>query len=172
MNLSLYTKKQRLIHLATQEGKLCLKGNDAKAGPDIEKYLGVFRDVLAQRDSTYLDLHVGYDWCCAYVYFIMKQAGYQLSISPLRNSNWMLGNVKTWYDWAIQEQRFIEVAQEPEPGDLVLFDRLIEPVELDHIGIILESSADCILTSEGNYYNRAGIFKRKRDTTIHGYIRL
>src|SRR3546814_7106853 len=102
----------------------------------------------------------------------MQQACYNLSVMPLRDSTWHLAAVKTWYNWALQEDIFLERSCSAEPGDLVLFDKLIEDVLLDHIGIVLENHASYIITSEGNYYNCSGIFKRANDSTVRGYIKL
>lgn len=172
MNKLLSFSRENLALLAYKEGGLCLKGSISKAGPEIEKYLNVFRQTLGQRDPKYFDLNVGYDWCCAYVYYLIKKAGFELSITPLSGSNWTLGAVKTWHLWALQENIFLESFHVPEAGDLVLFDRLIEDVELDHIGIVIQNNDIEIITSEGNYYNCSGIFLRKKDDKIRGYIRL
>ncbi|WP_010300375.1 CHAP domain-containing protein [Candidatus Odyssella thessalonicensis] len=164
--------KLRFAALAYQEGRLCLTGNACKAGPDIEKYLKVFRQALGRKDPKYLDAMVGYDWCCAYVHYLLQLIDVKLAIQPLTHSDWMLGAVRTWYLWARQENIFLPASQQAEPGDLVLFDQLIDQVELDHIGIVLQDKGDHILTSEGNYHNRSGIFIRPRNPTIRGYIRL
>ena len=70
------------------------------------------------------------------------------------------------------QKNFLSNELSPQPGDLVLFDNLIENVELDHIGIVIEVKDNYIITSEGNYHNAAGIFNRTKDSTIRGYIRL
>lgn len=167
-----FFSRQYFASLAYTEGMLHLKGTPAKAGGAIEKYLNVFRHILGQKDSKYLDLAVGYDWCCAYVYYLMKKAGFELSIMPLSDSDWTLGAVKTWYLWALQENIFLGSSHAPEAGDLVLFDYLIEDAELDHIGIVIQNKDTEIITSEGNYHNCSGIFSRKKDDKIRGYIRL
>ncbi|AIL12826.1 hypothetical protein IM40_03710 [Candidatus Paracaedimonas acanthamoebae] len=161
-----------LVSLARQEGMLALKGNTSKAGPTIEKYLSVFKEALSARDPKYKNYEIGYDWCCAYVYYLMKQAGYELDFMPVKSSIWHLAAVRTWYNWAIQEDIFIESSCPSEAGDLVLFDKLIKDKELDHIGILLEIHQNYIITSEGNYHNCAGIFKRQKDSTVRGFIRL
>jgi len=171
MENQLSFSREKLAFLAYKEGILGLRGNTSKAGPAIEKYLSVFRQILGQKHAKYLD--TGYDWCCAYVYYLLKKAGYRLSLTPLSESDWTLDVVRTWYLlWARQENIFLESFHTPEAGDLVLFNRLIENVELDHIGIVIKNNDTEIMTSEGNYYNCSGIFSRKKDDKIHGYIRL
>ena len=163
--------KTQFASLAYQEGLFSLTGNANKAGPLIEKYLKVFRESFAQKEPKYLDTAVGYDWCCAYVYYLLKQVGIELNIKPILRYDGTLGFVRTWYLWALQQNTFIPSSQDPEPGDLVLFDHLIEDVELDHIGIVIENKKGHILTSEGNYHNCSGIFNRDKDQRIRGYIR-
>lgn len=165
--------QQKFVSLAYSEGLLKLQGNQYKAGYAIEKYLAVSREVLGQKNVKYLDIQQGYEWCCAYVYYLLTLANYTIEISPLPNEpSRTLASVNTWCDFAISKEIFIADSLHPHPGDLVLFDNLIENVELDHIGIVIEDKRKYIITSEGNYHNAAGIFKRKKDTTIRGYIRL
>ncbi len=60
----------------------------------------------------------------------------------------------------------------PEAGDIVLYDRVFENREHDHIGIVLENRGDAILAAEGNIANRSGIIERMKDAHIRGYIRI
>lgn len=94
------------------------------------------------------------------------------NIMPVKGSRWNLAAVRTWYNWTFQENIFLEISYPAEPGDLILFDKLIEDKELDHIGIVLEVYQNYIITSEGNYHNCTGIFKRRKDSTMRGFIRL
>ena len=75
-------------------------------------------------------------------------------------------------EWGELEDRLKERSYEPEPGDLVIYDRLLSDSELDHIGIVLENNTNYLLTAEGNVKNMTGIFKREKDYKIRGYIRL
>ncbi len=161
-----------LVFYAYQEGQLKLKGNTHKAGPEIEKYLSVFRPELSKRDSLYFDLNRGYDWCCAYVYFLLQKIGYPLSLTPLQNSQEHLGAVRVWYKWALQENKFIDIHDDAKPGDLVIFNYLTAPTEHDHIGIVVGNFEKYLITSEGNVNNSSGIFKRPKDNKICGYISL
>lgn len=98
--------RQKFVDAAYAEGLLCLKGNQDKAGPAIEKYLSVFRKTLGSRNVKYLDPKQGYDWCCAYVYYLLKLVGYFLDITPLPHSNRTLANVRTWYDLSCYRKTF------------------------------------------------------------------
>ena len=84
--------RKNFIDLAKQEGTLSHKGNDFKSGPEIEKYLSVFRSTLGKKDSKYLNSQVGYDWCCAFVYYLLQQVDYAPRAEPLINTDvvWLL----------------------------------------------------------------------------------
>lgn len=57
-------------------------------------------------------------------------------------------------------------------GDIVLFDRLLENGELDHIGIVVGIEQKGIITAEGNVVNQTGVFLRPFYQSVNGYIRL
>ena len=59
-----------------------------------------------------------------------------------------------------------------EAGDMVLYDRVFENREHDHIGIVLEKRDHTILAAEGNVGNISGIVKRPIDDHIRAYIRI
>ena len=60
----------------------------------------------------------------------------------------------------------------PETGDIVLYDRVFENREHDHIGVVIETRENTILTAEGNIDNRSGIIERPIDGHIRAYIRI
>ena len=161
----IYSKRHKLITVARQEGMVKLQGNADKAGPEIEKYLSVFRQKMAKSNPNYLNLSVGYDWCCAFVYYFCLKAGFQISPCPL-------ASVQIWYQYALTTQKFFSSFDQVQPGDLVLFDHLLENVALDHIGIVLEidQNQKTFRTAEGNVRNATGLFHRKMDRTVRGFI--
>ena len=59
-----------------------------------------------------------------------------------------------------------------ESGDIVLYDRVFENREHDHIGIVIENRGDTILAAEGNIDNRSGVIERPADGHIRAYIRI
>ena len=59
-----------------------------------------------------------------------------------------------------------------EPGDIVIYDRVFENREHDHIGIVIEKNENSILAAEGNVDNRSGIIERPIDEHIRAYIRI
>jgi hypothetical protein len=168
-----------LAQIAYQEGSLQRQGDENKAGEAIEPYLSVFRAVFNTIDRTtkHSDKTIGFDWCCAFVYYCCLQAGFSPPIQPFPDRRSTLGFVSLWYEWAnLPENQFYYSAERsdfnPETGDIVLFDRLLENVVLDHIGIVVEVRSREILTAEGNVNNRSGIFNRPLDQHINGFIRL
>jgi hypothetical protein len=177
---AIYRKKRlALARIANVEGLLELSGNEEMAGEAIEKYLAVFREAFNRNGNydKYTDTRTGYYWCCAFVYYCCLQAGFTFPPKPISEHRWTLGAVPVWYDWAIlPENDFYFPAndrcQVPEAGDIVLFNHLIEDVDLDHIGVVVAVNATTITTAEGNFHNRSGVFERPLVDNINGYIRL
>lgn len=60
----------------------------------------------------------------------------------------------------------------PEEGDIVLYDRVFENREHDHIGIVIEKHENSILAAEGNIDNKSGMIEHLIDRHIRGYIRI
>lgn len=88
-----------------------------------------------------------------------------------------MAGVKVWYDWAnLLENQFYHSVDRagfiPRIGDIVLFDRLLENVELDHIGIVVGIEQEGIVTAEGNVVNQTGVFSRPFNKQINSYVRL
>ena len=56
-------------------------GDANQAGPEIEKYLSLFRETMNRRAGTqdYSDLSVGYAWCGAFAYYCCLKAGFRIS---------------------------------------------------------------------------------------------
>lgn len=172
-------KRLELARIAREEGSLALAGDENLAGPAIEKYLAVFREAFNKNGYyvKYSDTRIGYPWCCAFVYYCCLQAGFSFPAKPDSEFRYTLGAVRTWYEWAtLPDTNFYFSVHDqdkvPEPGNIVLFDHLIENVDFDHIGIIVAVKANIIITAEGNFHNQSGIFERPQTDCIHGYIRL
>lgn len=172
-------KRMLLAQIAYSEGKQARQGNENKAGAEIELYLSLFRSAFNAIDSTtrWSDQAIGFDWCCAFVYYCCLQAGFSLTVQPIPFRRSTLGFVGTWYEWAnLPENQFYTAANcadfNSQPGDIVLFDRLLENALLDHIGIVVAVQPGRIITAEGNVNNRSGVFDRPLDSHINGYIRL
>ena len=114
-------------------------------------------------------------WCAAFVYYCVREAGFALPIRP-DGCGCRLAGCIAWEEWAIGDDR-IEYHRGtdgfvPKPGDIVLYDRVFEGQEHDHIGIVLETRAHSILAAEGNVNNVSGVIERPLDEHIRGFIRI
>ncbi len=115
-------------------------------------------------------------WCAAFVYYCCREAGFEIPIRPDECRTCHLAGCIAWEEFAIGDPR-IAYHQDgegfvPEAGDIVLYDRVFENREHDHIGIVMENRGDTILAAEGNIANRSGIIERPKDGHIRGYIRI
>ena len=115
-------------------------------------------------------------WCAAFVYYCCREAGFGIPIRPDECKTCHLGGCPAWEELATGDPR-IEYHKGaegfvPEAGDIVLYDRVFENREHDHIGIVLETREYTILAAEGNYHNVSGIIERPIDEHIRAYIRI
>ena len=115
-------------------------------------------------------------WCAAFVYYCCKEAGFEIPIRPDECKSCHLAGCIAWEEFAIGDER-IEYHKGgggfvPEPGDIVLYDRVFENREHDHIGIVVEKREKSILVAEGNVGNRSVIIERPIDEHIRAYIRI
>lgn len=56
-------------------------------------------------------------------------------------------------------------------GNITIFDNILGNGPNDHIGIIIKKEQGRIITAEGDFHNRSGIFQRTKEQ-INGYIRI
>jgi hypothetical protein len=163
-----------LARIARQEAERQARGDSNRAGPEIERYLGVFREALNANAETdrYSDLQLGYNWCCAFVYYCCREAGFQFPPKPEPGYRYILAAVPAWHHWAVTGGFFHAVdGTVPEVGDIALFNRVFDGQPLDHIGIVVEVSAEFVVCAEGNVENRSGLFER-RSSSVEGFVRL
>ena len=115
-------------------------------------------------------------WCAAFVYYCCIKAGFDIPIRPNECKTCHLAGCVAWEELAAGDPRigyhkgrdgFV-----PEPGDIVLYDRVFDNREHDHIGIIIENHGDTIVAAEGNINNRSGILERPVDGHIRAFIRI
>ena len=115
-------------------------------------------------------------WCAAFVYYCCAEAGFGIPYRPSECQTCHLAGCLGWEEFALSDPR-IEYhkgaeAFIPEAGDIVIYDRVFENREHDHMGIVLEKRAHTILAAEGNVDNRSGVIERPIDEHIRAYIRI
>ena len=96
-------------------------------------------------------------WCAAFVYYCCVKAGFEIPIRPSGCKTCHLAGCIAWEEFAMGDSG-IEYHKGGEefavkPGDIVLYDRVFENREHDHIGIIVEMREGFILVAEGNVNN-------------------
>lgn len=115
-------------------------------------------------------------WCAAFVYHCVISAGFKIPVRPKESSCSLAGCV-AWEEWAQADGRIEyhsgdDIVFQPAAGDIVLFDRVFNNTDHDHIGIVLENYDDHIVTAEGNVENVSRILERKKSRHIRAYIRI
>ena len=115
-------------------------------------------------------------WCAAFVYYCCREAGFEIPIRPEECKTCHLAGCIAWEELAQGDAR-IEYHKGtedfvPEAGDIVLYDRVFENREHDHIGIVLRNTGNTIIAAEGNLNNISGIIERAKDEHIRAYIRI
>ena len=115
-------------------------------------------------------------WCAAFVYYCCREAGFEIPYRPRECKTCHLAACLGWEEFALSDQRmeYHKGAEGfvPEAGDIVIYDRVFENKEHDHMGIILEKREHSILAAEGNINNVSGIIQRSIDEHIRAYIRI
>ncbi len=115
-------------------------------------------------------------WCAAFVYYYCTETGFEIPYRPEGCRICHLAACPGWEEFALSDRR-IEYHKgsesfAPDAGDIVIYDRVFENREHDHMGIVLEKREHTILAAEGNIDNRSGIIKRPIDEHIRAYIRI
>lgn len=159
------SRRERIASIAEELAGRPLVGNEQKYGPDLVPIL---------RDFPREDPDIGFDWCAAFVYYCCLEAGLALPVrhpAPVtRNFAW----VEAWMEWG-KLNGFYYRADDPlftpERGDLIIFDNLLGNGPNDHIGIVARAEKGQLITAEGNYHNRSGIFDRT-GVALNGFIHI
>ena len=115
-------------------------------------------------------------WCAAFVLYCCREAGFEIPYRPNECKTCHLAACFGWEEFAINDHR-IEYhkgteAFVPKAGDIVIYDRVFENREHDHMGIVLEKREHALLAAEGNVNNISGIIERPIDEHIRAYIRI
>ncbi len=155
-----------LAHIAREEAARTWHGKVMGLKPNIQPIIQPFpKWSLKEADSL---------WCAAFVYYCCVQAGYQIPVRPKECVSCNLAGCGAWEEWAKADNRVGWRANTclPQPGDIVIYDKVFENKAHDHIGIVVEVRENAILAAEGNLGNVSGLVERPRDGHIRGYISL
>ena len=106
----------------------------------------------------------------------IREAGFEIPYRPNECKTCHLAACFGWEEFAINDHR-IEYhkgteAFVPKAGDIVIYDRVFENREHDHMGIVLVKREHALLAAEGNVNNISGIIERPIDEHIRAYIRI
>lgn len=160
------SRRIRIAEISIALASRPLIGDCRKCGPDLEPIL---------RDFPREDKNIGFDWCAAFVYHCCKEAGLNL---PVRHPEPVPCNfawVKAWFVWSQLNDFYYpssDLSFVPEQGDLIIFDNILDEGPQDHIGVVAGVERNKVITAEGNFHNRSGIFHRERFENVNGYIRI
>lgn len=115
-------------------------------------------------------------WCAAFVLHCCLEAGFEIPYSPNECVTCSLAGCGGWEEFAIGVKEIAYYKRDelanPKAGDIVLYDRVFENKEHDHIGIVLEKIDDYLIVAEGNVSKVSAIVKRRIDDHIRAYIRI
>ena len=159
---------RRLAEIARAEALKCYHGFVSETEPNIMEFVKPFpRWSLKEADAC---------WCAAFVYHCCCLAGFEIPIRPAGCISSNLAGCPAWEEWAQSDERLLCFREGkdylPCAGDIVIFDRVFNGSEHDHIGVVLEVRTDGITTAEGNFNNVSAVVDRKRDEHIRCYIRI
>ena len=115
-------------------------------------------------------------WCAGFVYLCCRETDFGIPYRPTGCKTCHLAACLGWEEFALNDPR-IEYCRGaegflPEPGDIVIYDRVFENKAHDHMGIVLKNREHTIIVAEGNVNNISGIIERPIDEHIRAYIRI
>ncbi|MGI5898937.1 MAG: CHAP domain-containing protein [Christensenellales bacterium] len=161
--------RRHLADTAKKEALSCFHGKVMKTEPNIQPIISPFpKWSMDEADGN---------WCAAFVYYCCAKAGFTIPIRPKECKSCNLAGCGAWEEWAKGDPNIAyypagEIDFSPSAGDIVLFDRVFEDKEHDHIGIVVEDKGASILVAEGNINNFSGLIERSKDSHIRAYIRI
>ncbi len=160
--------RNKLAIIARKEAEKPYNGKMSNCAPTIQSIVSLFpKWSVDEADGL---------WCAAFVYYCVILAGFQIPVRP-KESSCSLAGCGAWEEWAQADSRIRyysgnDKTFRPAGGDIVLFDRVFNNTDHDHIGIVLENYDDYIVTAEGNVGNISRILEHKKDGHIRAYIRI
>ena len=155
----------RLAEVAQREACRSFHGKIMGTESNIDEIVKLFpKWSVAEADSL---------WCAAFVLYCCKKAGMCIPYKPAECSM-SLAACPAWEEWAKADNRIIYVSgsEEPQSGDIVIFDHVFRDSPHDHMGIVIKVKKNILVVAEGNFNNVSCVVERKRDTHIRCYIRI
>lgn len=166
--LKIMCNRNKLTVIARAEAEKKYNGKLNNCAPNIQNIVALFPKWSVDEANGL--------WCAAFVYHCVILAGFKIPVRP-KDSSCSLAGCVAWEEWAQADTR-IECHSgndnvfQPTDGDIVLFDRVFNNTDHDHMGIVLENYDDYIITAEGNVENVSCILERKKNSHIRVYIRI
>lgn len=161
---------QILADVAKREALRCFHGSVLGTSSNLEPIADLF-----PKSPTWGLANWENCWCAAFVYYCCVNAEFHLPVRyPDERVTCNFAGCIAWEQWAkLNNNNFWYDATEiPEIGDIVLFDRVFQNKEHDHIGIIIGVSENHVVTAEGNFNNVSAIVTRQINEHIRGYVRI
>ena len=160
--------RERLAKIAREKARIPFHGYMEGQASNLEPIIQFFpKWTLKEADGL---------WCAAFVYYCCVEAGFAIPYRPQACITCNLAGCIAWEEFAIGDPQIAyhkgTEAFVPEKGDIVLYDRVFNNQEHDHIGIVLKKLPHSILAAEGNINNVSGLIERPLDEHIRAYIRL
>ena len=162
------TTREKLAKVAKDMAQVPFHGNVNGMESNLEPIVRLFPTwTLKEADGL---------WCAAFVYYCCTEAGFIIPYRPDECKTCHLAGCLGWEEFAIGNQR-IEYHRGaegfvPEAGDIVVYDRVFENKDHDHIGIVLEKRKRTILAAEGNVNDKSVMIERPVDEHIRAFIRI
>ena len=163
------TNNTRLAEVARAEALRPFHGTLSDKKPNIKPIVVLFPKWSVEQADR--------NWCAGFVYYCCVKAGFLIPYSPDECVSCSLAGCGGWEDFALGDKRIeYHIGSDeiftPDAGDIVLFDRVFNNLEHDHIGIVLENKPNTIIVAEGNCDNISRILERNKDEHIRAYIRI
>ena len=155
----------RLAEVAGQEARKSYHGKVMGAESNLHEIAALFPTwSIEEADGL---------WCAAFVLHCCRKAGMEIPYKPAV-CRLSLAACPAWEEWAMEDSRISRLPKEEDPqaGDLVIFDRVFCDSDHDHMGIVLEATEESLVVAEGNFNNVSCIVNRKRDEHIRCLIRI
>ena len=155
----------RLAEVAQNEACRFFHGKVMETEPNIHEIVELFPKWSVEEADAL--------WCAAFVLHCCKKTGMQIPPRPAE-CTLSLAACPAWEEWAKADHRitYVSGSDEPQSGDIVLFDHVFCDSPHDHMGIVIEVKKDILVVAEGNFNNVSCVVERKRDTHIRCYIRI